>query len=183
MNNPHRLTDCHEHHDLVRNFGGMRPRIVCLCGSTRFVDEFNRQRKLLTEAGEIVLSIEVVTAQARSEDPQHTDPVLKARLDELHKRKIDLADYVYIVSDETGYYGDSTRSEIKCARSLGNRFISWSRHCWRRREAAVYLLRRQDRHRRSDRGDAAPARALCRTIRQSVHLRAKMCELAPDVLG
>lgn len=92
-----------------------RPPVVCLCGSTRFVDEFNRHRKALTEAGEIVLSIEVVTTQAREDDPQHTDPDLKARLDQLHRRKIDLADYCLIVSDETGYFGESTTGEIRYA--------------------------------------------------------------------
>ena len=91
------------------------PPIVCLCGSTRFVDAFNRYRKTLTEAGEIVLSIEVVTTQAREEDPQHADPGLKARLDELHKRKIDLADYCLVVSDESGYFGESTAGEIRYA--------------------------------------------------------------------
>lgn len=104
-----------ETHDLVRDFGGKRPEIVVLCGSTRFVDEFNRQRKTLTEHGEIVLSIEVVTTQAREHDPQHADPALKGRLDELHKRKIDLADYVLVVSDETGYFGESTKGEIRYA--------------------------------------------------------------------
>jgi hypothetical protein len=38
-----------------------RPAIVCLCGSTRFADEFNRQRIALTHTGQIVLSIEIVT--------------------------------------------------------------------------------------------------------------------------
>jgi hypothetical protein len=109
---------CQEIHGLVRDFGGPRPRIVCLCGSTRFVDEFNRQRKILTEAGEIVLSIEVVTTQARESDPQHCDPDLKARLDDLHKRKIDLADYVMVLN-VGGYIGDSTRSEIAYARDHG----------------------------------------------------------------
>lgn len=89
-----------------------RPPVVCLCGSTRFVDVFNHYRKTLTVAGEIVLSIEVVTTQAREDDPQHADPALKARLDDLHKRKIDLADYVLVVSDESGYFGDSTAGEI-----------------------------------------------------------------------
>jgi hypothetical protein len=103
---------------LVRNFRGQRPRIVCLCGSTRFVEEFNRQRKVLTEAGHIVLAIEVVTTQARAEDPQHVDPDLKARLDELHKRKIDLADDV-LVLNVGGYIGDSTRSEIDYALKVG----------------------------------------------------------------
>src|SRR5580692_12307871 len=112
MSYPHFSAESGEHHDLVRDFGGERPRIVCLCGSTRFVDEFNRQRKALTEAGEIVLSIEVVTTQARADDPQHCDPALKARLDELHKRKIDLADYV-LVLNVGQYVGESTRSEIE----------------------------------------------------------------------
>lgn len=94
------------------------PPIVCLCGSTRFVAEFNRQRKELTERGQIVLSIEVVTTQAREHDPQHADPALKARLDELHKRKIDLADYV-LVLNVGGYIGASTRAEIAYAAALG----------------------------------------------------------------
>lgn len=95
-----------------------RTRVVCLCGSTRFVDEFNRQRKALTEAGEIVLSIEVVTTQAREDDPQHCDPALKARLDELHKRKIDMADYCLILN-VGGYIGESTRGEIDYAFAAG----------------------------------------------------------------
>jgi hypothetical protein len=94
------------------------PPIVCLCGSTRFVDEFNRQRRDLTRAGQIVLSIEIVTTQAATDDPQHTDPALKARLDELHKRKIDLADYVLILN-VGGCIGPSTRAEITYARQHG----------------------------------------------------------------
>jgi hypothetical protein len=95
------------------------PPIVCLCGSTRFIGEFNRHRKELTEHGEIVLSIEVVTTQARENDPQHADPALKARLDELHKRKIDLADYCLVVSGEDGYFGQSTTGEIAYAVAHG----------------------------------------------------------------
>ena len=94
------------------------PGIVCLCGSTRFVDEFNRQRQELTERGQIVLSIEIVTTQATHEDPQHVDPELKARLDTLHLRKIDLADVVYVLNVD-GYIGDSTRAEIKYAVAQG----------------------------------------------------------------
>ena len=95
------------------------PRVVCLCGSTRFTDQFNAQRIARTVAGEIVLSIEIVTSQAREDDPQHADPELKQRLDELHLRKIDLADYVLVVSDETGYFGESTAREISYAIQQG----------------------------------------------------------------
>jgi hypothetical protein len=40
---------------------------------------------------------------------------LKARLDKLHWAKIRLADEIVVVSDATGYYGDSTRAEISYA--------------------------------------------------------------------
>lgn len=94
------------------------PPVVCLCGSTRFADEFNRQCKRLTYDGQIVLSIEIVTTQARAADPQHADPALKARLDELHLRKIDLADYI-LVLNVGGYTGPSTKAEIRYARDHG----------------------------------------------------------------
>lgn len=94
------------------------PKVVCLCGSTRFVDEFNRQRKLLTEQGIIILSIELVTSQAAHEDPQHVNPELKKKLDELHLRKIDLANEV-LVLNVGGYIGESTRSEIEYAKDTG----------------------------------------------------------------
>ena len=95
-----------------------RPKIVCLCGSTRFVDTFNEWRKGLTYDGYIVLSIEIVTTQAKKDDPQFNNSEMKARLDELHKRKIDLADEVFILNVD-GYIGDSTRSEIEYAKAHG----------------------------------------------------------------
>lgn len=84
---------CHEHHKLARDFGDERrcPRILCLCDSTHFVEEFNPAAQSTHEVGEIVLWIKVGTTQAHGWDPQHGDPALKARLDELHKREIDLA--------------------------------------------------------------------------------------------
>jgi cell division protein FtsB len=95
-----------------------RPRIVVLCGSTRFVDQFNHWRQAFTYEGLIVLSIEIVTTQAREEDPQHVDPQRKAALDELHLRKIDLADEVMVLN-VGGYIGESTRREIEYAAKLG----------------------------------------------------------------
>ena len=96
------------------------PNIVCLCGSTRFISEYNRQRKALTEAGHIVLAVEIVTTQAPEADPQRVDHALKARLDELHLRKIDLADEVLILN-VGGYVGPSTANEITYALSKGKR--------------------------------------------------------------
>jgi hypothetical protein len=119
----HDSSDCHEYHDLIRDFGDWeRPRIVCLCGSTRFYDTFQQASYDLTMRGEIVLSVgfypHAKAEHGHGEGVGH-DSAEKAALDELHKRKIDLADRVLVVSDETGYFGESTRSEIAYAIAHG----------------------------------------------------------------
>jgi hypothetical protein len=123
MSYPHFSGDCDEHHDLVRDFGAPRPQIVCLCGSTRFGNFFRAANLRLTLAGEIVLSIGCDTKNdadlAAAGELGHDMAQAKISLDDLHKRKIDLADRVQVVSDESGYFGASTWSEIQYARSLG----------------------------------------------------------------
>lgn len=98
------------------------PKIACLCGSTRFYDQFQQANYDLTMRGEIVLSVGFYPhAKARhghGEGVGH-DSAEKIALDELHKRKIDLADYVLVVSDETGYFGESTENEIRYAAEHG----------------------------------------------------------------
>jgi len=99
-----------------------KPIVVCLCGSTRFVDTFNEWRKTLTLEGKIVLSIELVLPQSEREDPQHNNFQVKQMLDELHLRKIDLADEVMILN-VGGYIGESTRNELNYAISKRKRII------------------------------------------------------------
>jgi hypothetical protein len=90
-----------------------RPRIVCLCGSTRFRDAFEAASRGETLAGRIVLSVGMFG---------HTEGIdmdvpIKARLDQLHLRKIDLADEILILN-VGGYIGVSTRREYEYARAL-----------------------------------------------------------------
>lgn len=105
-----------------------RPTIVCLCGSSRFYDEFQQANYDLTMAGEIVLSIgfypHAKAEHGHGEGVSH-DSDEKTALDELHKRKIDLADYVYVL-DVDGYVGESTTSEIAYAsrRGIPVRYLS-----------------------------------------------------------
>jgi hypothetical protein len=117
LSHAHFSTECYEHHDLVRDFGGDRPQIVCLCGSTRFYDEFQQANYDLTMTGLIVLSVgfspHAKAEHGHGEGVRH-DSDEKIALDELHKRKIDLADYVYVLN-KGGYIGSSTRSEIEYA--------------------------------------------------------------------
>lgn len=98
-----------------------RPRIVCLCGSTRFKNGFINVNLRETLAGRIVLTIgcdmrsdaELFGAMGEKERQ-----AVKESLDELHKRKIDLADEI-LVLNVGGYIGNSTRSEIEYAIAQG----------------------------------------------------------------
>jgi hypothetical protein len=101
------------------------PIVVCLCGSTRFYTAFQEANYRETMAGRIVLTVGFyphATEQAHGEQVGIT-PEQKAALDDLHKRKIDLADEILVLNCD-GYVGDSTRSEIAYAREHGKR-IRW----------------------------------------------------------
>lgn len=92
------------------------PKIICLCGSTKFMEAFQEANLKFTLEGKIVLSVGTNTksdAQLTREN-YFKDPSIKQRLDELHKRKIDLADEVFILN-VGGYIGESTRSELEYA--------------------------------------------------------------------
>lgn len=88
-----------------------RPTIVTLCGSTMFKDAFAAANFRETLAGKIVLSI---GCDANTDQELGLTEEIKARLDELHKRKIDLCDEI-LVLNVSGYIGKSTRSEIDYA--------------------------------------------------------------------
>lgn len=118
MTYSHTSRDCGEHHDLVVDFNGPRPTITVLCGSTRFYEEFRKQNLRLTLAGHIVLSIGCDTKSDGDLQAAGELDVSKAELDDLHKRKIDLADEVLVLNCD-GYIGESTRSEIEYAEKLG----------------------------------------------------------------
>ncbi len=95
-----------------------RPRIVCLCGSTRFIDTFRKAEFDETLAGRIVLTIGCDTKSNGELFSGPEGDAIKVRLDELHKRKIDLADEVLILNVD-GYIGSSTRSELDYAVAHG----------------------------------------------------------------
>lgn len=116
MGYPHFTGDCIDHHDRVIDWGGaVHPEVITLCGSTRFKDEINRVNAELTMQGKLVISLGVF---GHIDMPDHDWTTNgnddKRRLDELHRRKIDLADTVLIVNPG-GYIGESTRAEINYA--------------------------------------------------------------------
>ena len=96
------------------------PKIVCLCGSTRFYEQFMRANYEETMKGNIVLSVGFFMHRPDSAHGQTLGctPEQKIALDVLHKQKIDLADEVFVLN-VGGYIGESTRSEIEHAESIG----------------------------------------------------------------
>jgi hypothetical protein len=91
------------------------PQIICICGSGRFLKEMQQAEEQFTLNGKIVLMIGVNTKDvARTKELEQYKPML----DELHLRKIDLSDIVYIVN-VNGYIGESTKKEIEYAKFKG----------------------------------------------------------------
>lgn len=83
--------------------------VITLCGSTRFKFLFERINRKLTLEGHVVLSVGVFG---------HAGDVItdeqKIMLDDIHKRKIDMSDAIYVIN-ANGYIGKSTLSEIAYA--------------------------------------------------------------------
>jgi hypothetical protein len=89
--------------------------VVVLCGSTRFKAEFERETRRLGLEGKIVLSVSMFGHSGDLTPEQCTDGhPTKTALDELHKRKIDMAHRVLVINPG-GYIGTSTHSEIEYA--------------------------------------------------------------------
>jgi hypothetical protein len=86
-------------------------KIITLCGSTKFRDEFIAEQKRLTLEGNIVISVGLF---GHSGDSEVWSESTKEMLDDMHKRKIDLADEIFVIN-VGGYIGSSTRSEIEYA--------------------------------------------------------------------
>jgi hypothetical protein len=86
-------------------------KVITLCGSTRFKDEFIAVQKRLTLEGNIVISVGLF---GHSGDDNEWTAETKPMLDDMHKRKIDMADEIFVIN-LGGYIGSSTRSEIEYA--------------------------------------------------------------------
>jgi hypothetical protein len=86
-------------------------RVITLCGSTRFKEDFMEAQKRLSLEGNIVISVGLF---GHSGDAEVWADGVKEMLDDMHKRKIDMADGIYVIN-RGGYIGSSTRSEIEYA--------------------------------------------------------------------
>ena len=92
-------------------------KVITLCGSTKFKEDFERVNRELTLMGNIVISVGCFGHAGDTFTEEQ-----KVMLDDIHKRKIDMADAIYVIN-KNGYIGSSTRSEIQYALRLGKQII------------------------------------------------------------
>lgn len=92
-------------------------KVITLCGSTRFKEDFIEQQKRLTLDGYIVISVGLF---GHSGDNEVWTEGTKKMLDDMHKRKIDMADEIFVIN-KNGYVGESTGSEIDYAQKTGKK--------------------------------------------------------------
>ena len=97
-------------------------KVITLCGSTRFKDTFLDAQKKLTLEGNIVISVGLFGHSGDSEVWENMDEgtltKTKEMLDDMHKRKIDMADEIFVIN-VGGDIGSSTKSEIEYAIATG----------------------------------------------------------------
>ena len=97
-------------------------KVITLCGSTRFKDEFIEAQKRLTLQGYIVITVGLFGHSGDQDVWENMDEgtltKTKQMLDDMHKRKIDMSDGIYVIN-VGDYIGESTRSEIEYAQATG----------------------------------------------------------------
>lgn len=106
-------------------------KVITLCGSTKFKDEFLKAQKDLTLKGNIVISVGLFGHSGDSEVWENMDEgtltKTKKMLDDMHKRKIDMADEIFVIN-VNNYIGDSTKSEIEYAIKTGKK-VNYLEEC------------------------------------------------------
>lgn len=93
--------------------------VITLCGSTRFREQYLEAQKRLTLAGNIVISVGLF---GHSGDDEVWAEGTKEMLDNMHLRKIDMADAIYVIN-VGGYIGESTKREIEYAKKNGKQIL------------------------------------------------------------
>lgn len=98
-----------------------QPKIITLCGSSRFCDIMAVVAWILErDEGAITMGLHLLPRWYAREVDDHIaeHEGVAEKMDELHKRKIDISDEVFVI-DFDGYIGRSTRSEIDYAIDKG----------------------------------------------------------------
>lgn len=114
--------DLFNNHQYKRHYIKNNYKIITLCGSTKFKKEFEEVQKQLTLRGNIVISVGCFGHSG--DDEVFNNNKTKEMLDDMHKRKIDLADAIMVIN-KNNYIGESTKSEIEYAKNTGKQIFYW----------------------------------------------------------
>ena len=101
-------------------------KVITLFGSTKFKDDFIKAQESLTLAGNIVISVGLF-GHADNKYKTEITPAVKIMLDDIHKRKIDMSDEIFVINKDD-YIGESTQSEIEYAKRIGKKITYMFEH-------------------------------------------------------
>jgi len=97
------------------------PKVICFCGSSRFIAEMAILMWEFEKLGNICMGLHLMPngygeEKGHGAEYHHLAELegCAEQMDELHKRKIDLANEIFVVN-VGGYIGSSTKSEIEYA--------------------------------------------------------------------
>ncbi len=96
-------------------------KVITLCGSSKFKQDFERVNRQLTLQGNVVITL----AFFGHADNIPVTPEQKRLVDEIHLRKIDLADSIYVIN-KGGYVGNPRHGKSSMQRLTGNKLLSWN---------------------------------------------------------
>lgn len=99
----------------VLHWGDNPPLVICLCGPERYKSEFMSAFRAFTLLGHVVVMPPMLDG---TNGGAFVNEETQKKLDELHLKKIQMSDIVYIVNPK-GVTNPRTRREIEYAESLG----------------------------------------------------------------
>lgn len=105
---------------IMENKGGkhtMRYRVITLCGSTKFKEEFLEVAKKLTLEGNVVL-FPAVYSNSHYPNRTRLDSSTLDTLHNIHLSKIDMSDEIFVIN-VGGHIGKGTKTEIGYAERNG----------------------------------------------------------------
>ena len=93
-------------------------KVITLCGSIKFKEEFLKMQEKLTLDRNIVLTPNSFQSIKKETINEQT----KKMLDEMHRQKIDMSDAIFVIN-VNGYIGESTKNEIEYAKSKNKEIL------------------------------------------------------------
>ena len=93
-------------------------KVIILCGSIKFKEEFLKMQEKLTLDRNIVLTPNSFQSIKKEKINEQT----KKMLDEMHRQKIDMSDAIFVIN-VNGYIGESTKNEIEYAKSKNKEIL------------------------------------------------------------